>query len=72
MQVRIKKDLGGLEFPVHQGFFSLEAIFKDLKSREKASVYVLPCYLAVILITPQAIFSPEFPEGCVVKSSGLA
>ena len=41
MQVRIKKDLGGLEFPVHQGFFSLEAIFKDLKSREKASVYVL-------------------------------
>lgn len=21
-------------------------------------------------MTPQAIFSPEFPEGCVVKSSG--
>ena len=34
--------------------------------------FILTLYRKALLITPQAIFSPEFPDGCVIKSSGFA
>ena len=46
---------------------------RDLSFRKLHVKNVLPYFFSSLpIISPQAIISPELPEGWVVKSSGLA
>ena len=42
------------------------------KNMKKSGRLVFRTFSYFYCIIPQAIFLPEFPEGCVVKSSGLS